>query len=104
MAQNDRLQEILAKIAKLANSAADGGEDETDEEDREYDQGSEEDYPGCVIKSLPKRLLVKAAEVAAKINPVNAPALAPMAGMADGLEMPSPLELAVMVSKYWGPA
>ena len=100
MARDDSLHEVLSKIAALANSAVNGGRQDDDPDDG----GSADDTPGCVIKTLPSRLLVKAAEVAAKINPANAPGRAPMAGMAEGVEMPSPLELAVMTSKYWGPS
>lgn len=57
----------------------------------------------CTPKTLPKHLLVKAAETAIKINPVNAPAFGPLADMGPAL-MLDPARLAVLTSKYWGPA
>jgi hypothetical protein len=62
-----------------------------------------QDVPGCSIKSLPKRLLVKAANHAARINPVNSPMRAPMAGQA-GMGVLEPMQIAVLTQKYWGPA
>jgi len=58
---------------------------------------------GCVLKSLPKRLLVKAARTAININPVNAPAFGPQAALGDGDAVTEPLRIAVVTSKYWGP-
>jgi hypothetical protein len=63
-----------------------------------------EDEPGCVLKSLPKRLLVKAAETARQINPVNAPVFGPVAAVGDGFPVGEPLRIAVITSKYWGPS
>jgi hypothetical protein len=53
-------------------------------------------------KPLPRRLLVKAAETATKINPVNAPRFGPLAEAVVGLQ-PEPLHIAVTTQKYWGP-
>lgn len=54
---------------------------------------------GCVIPALPSRLAERAAEVAAAVNPVNAPLTqSPVAD--DGA--PAVSELAVLTSKYWG--
>jgi Astacin (Peptidase family M12A) len=60
------------------------------------------DVPGCSIKSLPRRLLVKAATHAMRINPVNAPMRAPIAGQ--GMGVMEPMQIAVLTAKYWGPA
>ena len=82
MSQNDQLRTALAKIAEVASAAVNGGEDLEDyehKEGREWEQTSQEDTPGCMIKSLPKRLLVKAAETAKRINPTNAPVIGPLA-------------------------
>lgn len=54
---------------------------------------------GCIVPALPSRLLARAAEVAALINPVNAP-LTQSTAAEDGL--PKVAELAVLTSKYWG--
>jgi len=64
---------------------------------------SQEDMPGCIIKPLPKGLLVKAAKNARGINPVNAPAFRTLAAVAGGLDVDTPLAIAVMTAKYWGP-
>src|SRR5207244_1938869 len=74
----------------------------------EFNEGQAPDYApperniGCTIRSLPKRLLVKAAETAVRINPVNAPALGPLASVAADLVL-EPQHIAVLTSKYWGP-
>src|SRR5262249_25061849 len=50
----------------------------------------------------PKRLAIPAAKTAMRINPVNAPMLAPHATL--GANIPSgPLAIAVLTQKYWGP-
>lgn len=67
-------------------------------------QFSARPMPGCVIKSLPKRLLVPAAQTATRINPVNAPAFAPLAASLGETEIDEPMRIALLTSKYWGPA
>lgn len=106
MTQNNRLQEALAKIAEVARAAIESDEDFEDreyKEGEELEQASQKEAPACILKSLPKRLLVKAAEVARKINPVNAPVFSPLGAAARGLEINEPLRLAVLTAKYWGP-
>ncbi|HYE33991.1 M12 family metallopeptidase [Methylocaldum sp.] len=106
MNQNDHLRATLAKIAEVASAAIEIGEDFENyehKEGEESEQASQEDTPACVLKSLPKRLLVKAAETARTINPVNAPVFGPLASVAAGLEINEPLRLAVLTAKYWGP-
>ena len=106
MNRNDeRLREVLARIAELASEAANGGGGWSGRDEEDQDEGFEEaapDNPGCVLKSLPKRLLVRAAEVATRINPVNAP-LTAAASMASFGVPPTRAELAVITQKYWGP-
>lgn len=51
--------------------------------------------PGCVVKSLPKAKLVRAATHATEINPVNAPAI--------GIAGTGRMRIAVATQKYWGP-
>jgi hypothetical protein len=105
MSKNDRLREALAKIAQMASAAVNGGGDFEGYEhagEGPSERRHPKDMPGCVIKSLPKRMLVKAAETARKINPVNAPVLGPLAAI-EGFRVPEPLHIAVVTSKYWGP-
>lgn len=60
----------------------------------------------CTPVSLPERLLVRAAETARKVFPVNAPsfALATSAPGVDSAAVLDPLQIAVLTTKYWGPA
>ena len=60
------------------------------------------EVPGCSIKALPKRLLIKAATHAMRVNPVNAPLAAPIGGDS-GLGVMDPMQIAVLTAKYWGP-
>jgi hypothetical protein len=57
--------------------------------------------PGCTIRTLPDRLQVDAAGVAAALNPVNLP---PGLTRIAATIPDSPLELTLFVSKYFGPA
>jgi hypothetical protein len=91
---NDYLRAALAKIAELANAAANGNDFDP--------QYSGDDFPGCVVKSLPERLLVKAAQTARRINPVNAPVFGAMAAAPGTFDVSDPLQIAVVTSKYWG--
>ena len=54
----------------------------------------------CLPKFLPKPQWIHAAKMASAINPVNEPA-ARMAGLGRPLK---PAEIAVLTTKYWGPA
>jgi hypothetical protein len=100
--KNDQLRSALAKIAELASRAIDGGEVYEESVLWEESEGQER-RPGCIIKFPPTRLLEKSAQVARSINPANAPALGPLATvMKEGHEI-SPLAIAVLTSKYWGP-
>lgn len=56
----------------------------------------------CTPKSIPDRLIVKAAEVAAKINPVNMPMSTAFARTVAGFEIMEPQRIALLTSKYWG--
>jgi hypothetical protein len=108
MSENEtRLREILAQIAELASAAssdgAEPGEDEYGEgADQAPAQAPDKDARACTPKSLPKRLRVKAAETAVRINPVNAPMRAPASGEMAAL-VNDPQRIAVLTSKYWGP-
>lgn len=64
---------------------------------------SQRDVVSCIEKSLRKRLLLKAAETARSINPVNSPASRALPGIAGTMGAPDPFAIAVMTTKYWGP-
>ncbi|RKG90055.1 peptidase M12 [Corallococcus terminator] len=105
MSETERYRDALLKIAELARKAT----QEYKPSEREHGNGhgrvvvTPASRGGCSLKVLPSRLLVKAAEVARKINPVNAPQAGPMAAV--GADLPlDPLRIALLTSKYWGPA
>lgn len=100
----DQLREALSRIAELASSVIDKGDDCGGHAHQDTPESATADAPhGCVVKALPQRLLLKAAITARMINPVNAPVFGPIAGMAAGLRPDDPQMLAVLTSKYWGP-
>jgi hypothetical protein len=103
MSDNEaRLREALARIAEIAGAAVHGGE--YSEHSHDTDEGSAiaaGETPSCTVKAVPERLVVKAAQVARQINPVNAPRRAPLAAL--GMGAPSPRAIAVATTKYWGP-
>ena len=102
----EQLRAALSKIAEAAGAAIGGGsggdESEDGYEGAHDDTPAPGEQPGCVIKQLPERLLVKAAETAARLNPANAPVLGRMAST-PGFDLIEPLRLAVLTAKYWGP-
>jgi hypothetical protein len=104
----DRLRDMLRQLNELVGSSTMGSV-----------KAPQAGRVGCTIKFLPERLLVKAAEVARKVNPRNAPVIGPVAvptlqrspGSPDKLAAlrTSPaaltkLHIAVITSKYWGSA
>ena len=97
MSDSERLREALGKIAELARNSIHGEGAGLSADDS---QSHTFDTPGCAIKALPARLLRKAASNAIKINPANAPMMAPIGG--DGLGVMDPMSIAVMTTKYWG--
>ena len=94
-----KYREALSKIADVAGAAAAHAEQLAE---GEGPQDGGEGKPACVLKSLPTRLLVNAAKTAMKINPVNGPVFGPVAQVLDD-SVPTPMMIAVMVGKYWGP-
>jgi hypothetical protein len=112
MNQDNDPREVLARIAALVKSSMEDGDEDRGKSvhsshDHDHDDASctecgDQDQ-GCVVKSLPQRLLVKAALAARTINPVNAPSLAPLAAVSSSLQIADPLQIAVLTSKYWGP-
>jgi Astacin (Peptidase family M12A) len=106
MRENERrLLDALAKISEVASDAANGGEDSADQEknDDTSDQTGQEGKGVCTPKALPTRLVMKAAETAVRINPVNAPAFAAFAAAAVDFQVMEPARIAILTSKYWGP-
>ncbi|HEX9957380.1 MAG TPA: M12 family metallopeptidase [Fibrella sp.] len=99
-----QLREALAKIAEVASKAANGdttaGNKEGDEHTHDNDESDV--HEGCSIKMLPKRLLLKAAQTATTINPVNGPGFGAFANAVSD-EVMAPEFLTLLVSKYWGP-
>lgn len=96
MSELERLRETLAKIAEIAGSVA-----KKPPEDAE-DTGPSADVPSCSIKSLPKRLIMKSAQHARGINPMNAPMAAPL-GAGAAFAITDPMRISVLTTKYWGP-
>jgi hypothetical protein len=94
--------ETLRSIAEMARSAEPNKSVEASEGIPAHHNGS---APGtCILKTLPSRLLVRAAETAIQVNPLNAPHLVGAGNMARGKALPSPLRLAVLLEKCWGPS
>jgi|SRR5262249_25808 len=59
---------------------------------------------GCIVKTLPRTVLVRAARTAREINPMNAPIMGPTAAVRGKFRLPDDaLRIAVVTSKYWGP-
>src|SRR5262245_36828739 len=104
MSQHERqLREALTQIAEVASGVLDPRVSPHDDNGADRESPSPENMLVCTPKSVPPRLLVKAAQVAMEINPVNAPAAAPAAGLTDGFHVSDPLQIAVVTQKYWGP-
>jgi hypothetical protein len=89
---DSRAQSALLEIARIARNFTEGTEHSGD--------GRTDVNVGCRIMALPERLWGKAADVAARINPVNAPLWELPGG---GMSIPEPMSLTVTTSKYWGP-
>jgi hypothetical protein len=94
------LREALARIVEVANHAMNEGEDTGHEHGEGSSGHMQKDKLVCSPKSLPQRVLIKAAETAVKINPMNAVVFA-SAQAAASLTL-EPQHIAVLTSKYWG--
>jgi hypothetical protein len=100
MNQHERqLEDTLAKIAELASDASNGWHPE--HEDDDFEEGGTPGH-GCTVKSVPNRLLVKSADTAIRVNPVNGLMFGRTAELAPDLPQ-DPARLSVLVQKYWGP-
>ena len=101
-------REALRRIVEIADEVI-NYTDPSDRVSSSHRNGADDDAIApyiheavCTPKSLPKRLLEKAARTATQLNPVNAPVLEQAAAMG----LPAPLEpqfIAVLTTKYWGP-
>jgi hypothetical protein len=98
MNEIDRYKQTLAKIAALINEAI--NEPYSVEGGVQSNTPSNE-TPSCTLRFLPQGLLLKAAQTAIEINPVNAPVMGPLAAVGADL-VSDPLRAAVVTSKYWG--
>jgi hypothetical protein len=103
--KDKQLHDLLAQIAHLSSEAIQGGEHTGYEtgEDGGTDQAPPDYEMGCTVKSLPKRLLVKAAQTAVKMNPANGVVFGPVGDVGAAMDVMEPQRIAVMVAKYWGP-
>lgn len=103
----NRLREALRKIAELAVDASTSlpGADR-----KPYDVHPARGKNGhnrnlyCSLKALPDRLATKAAAMATKINPLNAPAPGPYPRIGTALQIIDPQQIAVLTKKFWGSA
>src|SRR5688500_7717128 len=96
--RNTGINAILTGADKdLPPVARDRRPAEGDDERKRYADEVEPPSPrdlGCVVKQLPTRLIFKAAEVAARINPVNAPVVGLSTAVEEGV-LPTALAAAV---------
>jgi hypothetical protein len=97
---NARQRRLLLELRRLVDELVSDAPSEEPEDVRTEDQ----DTPGCTIKTLPEKFQVAAAQTAVEQNPVNAPHLEALAGLGIDGALTNPLSIAVMTSKYWGPA
>jgi hypothetical protein len=96
---DDRYRAALGEIRRIIENIS-SGEEHSGTGNGDGSRAAADTTPGCRIKTLPARLQGKAAEVAVRINPVNAP-LRELFAAAFGVD--EPLRLTLTTSKYWGP-
>jgi hypothetical protein len=99
------LREALTEIARIAQRASQHlGQDDDHHGHVPEDRGAAGGPDiSCVPRQLSERLLVKAADTAVRINPINRPNVAAMASLGLRGEVMTPQRIAVLTSKYWGP-
>jgi hypothetical protein len=99
MSQLESLRDALSQIAAIASAATRTAESNG----ADHSNGAE---PGlCTPKALPHHLQVRAAKTATDLNPVNAPRVGFLpADDALAAVVADPLRIALLTSKYWGPA
>ena len=97
--EENAIYDTLLKINQLADMAiAERGK----KHEEEAPGGGAGELPSCTPKALPVRLLKKSADVAFKINPVNAPAYTAFARADANFQPMDPQLISVLTSKYWG--
>jgi hypothetical protein len=98
MGEVETLRAALSQISEISRSAMNGHGESNESGDAEIEAV-------CTPKALPIHLQVRAARTATEVNPVNAPVLGSMpADDALSAIVSDPLRIAVLTSKYWGPA
>jgi len=100
-AYEKHLRDTLAEIANIAHTVGNGGGQNNRDLSDATDVAAATEMV-CTPRVLPSRLLIKAAQTARTINPVNAPGMGPVADIASDL-ISEPLRIAVLTAKYWGP-
>jgi hypothetical protein len=99
MSELENLREALSKISEIAAASV------RKSKGNGYEYPDTADQAVCTPKSLPKHLQVRAAKTATDVNPVNAPGFGFVPdGDAVAALVSDPLNIAVLTSKYWGPA
>lgn len=96
MSDYEKLRDVLARIASIANEAVSGNGSPVN-----GNEPTQQVVPSCTLKFLPTELQVPAARTAIEINPVNAPLMTPLAAMTPGL-VSDPMRAALVTTKYWG--
>ena len=92
-----QLEQALQEISRIAGEALHA---KASPGSNGHEPADEPTDVACSIKRLPERLNARAAEVAARINPANAPLLQFYSA---GESLPdSPARLTVLTAKYWG--
>lgn len=98
-----RLRKALTQIAEVAKFATESDDNPEECQDGELDGDSTDEKLVCTPKVMPKNLMLKAAKHAVSINPFNEPEIALMNLAIPDLEV-TPLAIAVVTTKYWGPS
>lgn len=93
------VRRVQAALAQIAHIAASVGRPDGAQRVEGNGQAVGAMY-GCRIMSLPPRLHERAAEVATRFNPVNAPLREQPAG---AVTLGPPMRLTLLTAKYWGP-
>lgn len=97
---NNEIYTALTTIAEVAqNALGKVGE----ERNQEIPHRVDDEPIVCTPKRLPERLLVKAADVAFKINPINMPLFTTFGQASKYSQVLEPQRIAILTSKYWGP-
>jgi len=95
-------QEITGEVSRLyAAQTAQNGSGQTPPPPPEPTSG--DPVTLCTPQTLPAGTLEQAAQLAAAINPMNAPMTGPLSAMMGLGDVLTPARIAALTSKYWGP-